>query len=369
MILKKDFIVFFKIFTQNLNYFKLIFLINYIIKFIVQQLYILIIQVIRMNKGDFDYSDKYENFHLNEIKELQSFNATDYVLEIYMLNDGRILTNETHIEERENKYYKLCVYSVENGFNCDISIDFEMVKYFFQMNDGNVIIILFEEIKIVKIEKNTIEEIWNEKKKRVRITKLLNENFFIYSKEDKQRLLYKYDNGKLISYKNLDELYKKESFRFLCQINENEYALFSEKKGILYGTNNYLIFYDMKNEKTIKSIKIGDGEKTFSDFFLLNKDNLIIFGNDSNILVDVKNKKIKKEFKYGLFLDLCIFLNEKLFLYKDTFKLLLYEYQEPNNIILKEEKKMGIGIELISKYPGNKLIIFTEKNNKLSIYG
>ena len=131
MKLKKDFIVFFKIFTQNLNYFKLIFLINYIIKFIVQQLYILIIQVIRMNKGDFDYSDKYENFHLNEIKELQSFNATDYVLEIYMLNDGRILTNETHIEERENKYYKLCVYSVENGFNCDINIDFEMVQNFF----------------------------------------------------------------------------------------------------------------------------------------------------------------------------------------------------------------------------------------------
>ena len=46
-----------------------------------------------MNKVDLDYSDKYDNFHLNEIKELQSFNATDYVLGIYMLNDVRILTN------------------------------------------------------------------------------------------------------------------------------------------------------------------------------------------------------------------------------------------------------------------------------------
>ena len=324
-----------------------------------------------MNKVDLDYSDKYENFHLNEIKELQSFNATDYVLEIYMLNDGRILTFEAHVEEREDKYYKLCVYSADNGFNCDINIniDNEMVEYFFQMNDGNLIIIVSKGIKIVKIEKNTIEEIWNEKKKTFKITKLLNENFFIYSKEDKQKLLYKYDNGKLISYKNLNELDKKESISFLCQINENEYALFSEKKGILYGTNNYLIFYDMKNEKKIKSIKIGDGKKVFSNFFLLNKDNLIIFGSDSNILVDVKNKKIKKEFKYGLFLDLCIFLNEKLFLYKDRSKLLLYEYKEPNNIILKEKKEIGRCIELISKYPGNKLIIFTEKNNKLSIYG
>lgn len=324
-----------------------------------------------MNKVDLDYSDKYENFHLNEIKELKSFNATDYVAEIYILNDGRILTSEAHTEELEDKYYKLCVYSADNGFNCDINIniDNEMVEYFFQMNDGNLIIIVSKGIKIVKIEKNTIEEIWNEKKKTFKITKLLNENFFIYSKEDKQKLLYKYDNGKLISYKNLNELDKKESISFLCQINENEYALFSEKKGILYGTNNYLIFYDMKNEKKIKSIKIGDGKKVFSNFFLLNKDNLIIFGNDSNILVDVNNKKIKNEFKYELFLEDCIFLNEKLFLYKDRSKLLLYEYKEPNNIILKEKKEIGRCIELISKYPGNKLIIFTEKNNKLSIYG
>ena len=325
-----------------------------------------------MNKVDLDYSDKYENFHLNEIKELQSFNATDFVLSIYMLNDGRILTNETHVneEEKKNEYYKLCVYS-KNGFDCDASIDFEIVKRFFQMNDGNVIIIVFEEIKIVKIEKNTIEEIWNEKKKSIIITKLLNENFVIFSKADKQKLLYKYDNGKLISYKNLNKFYEKESISFLCQINENEFALCSDKKGILYGTNNYLIFYDMKNEKKIKSIKIGDGKKIFFDFFLLNKDNLIIFGNESTILVDVKNKKIKKEFNYELFLEDCIFLNEKLFLYKDRSELLLYEYEEPNNIILKEKRDMGRCIEeiTISKYPGNKLIIFNDKNNKLSIYG
>ena len=111
-----------------------------------------------MNKVDFDYSDKYENFHLNEIKELQSFNATDYVSEIYMLNDGRILTFEAHVEEREDKYYKLCVYSVENGFNCDISIEFEMAEYFFQMNDGNVIIFLVKEMRYVNDTNLTFDE-------------------------------------------------------------------------------------------------------------------------------------------------------------------------------------------------------------------
>lgn len=325
-----------------------------------------------MQKVGSAYSDKYEDFNLNEIKELQTFNPTDYVLELCILNDGRILTSETHVneEKKENEYYKLCVYSVNDDFKCDISIDYEYVAYFFQMNDGNVIIItLSVDIKIVKIKENTIEEIWNEKRKGYKITKLLNENFFLNSKKEKQKLLYKYDNGKLISYKNLNEIDKKENFRFLCQINENELALFSEKKGILYGTNNYLIFYDMNNEKTIKSIKIGDGEKVFSDLYLLNKDNLIIFGNDSIILVDVKNKKIKKELKYELYLDLCIFLNENWFLSIDYSRVLLYKYEEPNNIILKGKKEIGNEIKLISKYPGNKFIIFIEKNNKLSIYG
>ena len=112
-------------------------------------------------------------------------------------------------------------------------------------------------------------------------------------------------------------------------------------------------------------------KKIFFDFFSLNKDILIILGNNSNLLVDEKIKKIINEFKFKLFLEQCIFLNEKLFLYFNNFKLLLYEYKEPNNIILKEEKKISGKIELVSKYPGNKLIIYieTKKNKKLSIYG
>ena len=235
--------------------------------------------------------------------------------------------SEEENEEEKNKCsgYKLCVYSLINGFDCNINIDFNMVRDFYLMNDGNVLVNVIDEIKIIKIKKNTIEEIWNGKGRGIRITKLLNENFFFKEKKDKQRLLYKYDNGKLICYKNIKELYEKESVHFLYQMNENEYVLFSERKGIIYGTNNYLIFYDMKNEKRIKSIKIGDGKKCFSDFFSLNKDILIIFGNDSYILVDVKNKKIINEIKFTLFLDRCIFLNEKLFLYVDDFKLFLFE--------------------------------------------
>lgn len=287
---------------------------------------------------DSAYSNKYEDFHLNEIKELKSFDVVNYIMGLIVLNDGRILTNdsignegdseeenEEDNEEKKKCMYKLCVYSLINGFDCDINIDFELVRDFYLMNDGNVLVNVIDEIKIIKIKKNTIEEIWNEKKKSIRITKLLNENFFLKVKKDKQRLLYKYDNGKLISYKDIKEIFKKESVEFLYQINENEYVLFSNRKGIIYGTNNYLVFYDMKNEKRIKSVKIGDGKKDFFDFFSLNKDILIILGRDSHLLVDVKNKKIINEFKFELFLKECIILNEKLFLYQDDFKLFLFE--------------------------------------------
>ena len=185
-----------------------------------------------MKIEDSDYSDKYEDFSLNKIKELQSFNAKNEISDLCVLNDGRILTNEIYNDEEDNSQFKLRVYSVINGFDCDLDIDFGLVKHFYPMNDGNVIISLPEEIKLVKIKKNTIEELWNEKKKRLKITKLLNQNFLLNSKENKaiQSFLYKYDNDKLISFKDLSKLFDKESVLFLCQINESEYALSHAKK-------------------------------------------------------------------------------------------------------------------------------------------
>lgn len=58
-------------------------------------------------------------------------------------------------------------------------------------------------------------------------------------------------------------------------------------------------------------------------------------------------------------------INEKIFLYKDSYHLIQYEFDDSNNIKLKGKEKFRS--QLMSKYPGNKLIIYW--NNKITIYG
>ena len=120
----------------------------------------------------------------------------------------------------------------------------------------------------------------------------------------------------------------------------------------------------MPSDKKIKTLKV-DNSKTYITMFLLNKDNLIIPFEESIILIDVKNRIIKNKFKYNFRFSKLIYINEKVFLYHDNGWLFQYEFEDSNTIKLKGEKK--INIDLISKYPEDKLIIYKEK--KFSIYG
>lgn len=322
-------------------------------------------EIINSSKDGFS-EDKHENFHLDKIKVLETFTMKNIVQSLCMLNDGRLLTNEClWLEEEEKGYDKLCVYTIKNGLECDINIDFQLVKDIYPLNDGNVLMILTKKIIIIKINKNSIEELWSEDGEKIKVNKLLNENFFIKKKSNKA--IYKYDNGKLIIYKNLNELNKKENIFCLCQITENEYAFITDKKKIFFGEKSYVIFYDMKKETKIKSLKLGDVNDCFNYLCLFNKNNMLVFGIHSIILVDTVNKKIKKELKYTLFFEDCVFLNEKLILHSEEHRLTLYEYIEPNDFVLKEKKDMKISE--ISKYPGNKLIYFCSSGNKLGILG
>ena len=99
--------------------------------------------------------------------------------------------------------------------------------------------------------------------------------------------------------------------------------------------------------------------------FLLNQDNLIIKGNDTIILIDVKNRIIKKKFNYDIFPDEFLHINNKTFLYLEKNKIYQYELDESSIIKLKDKKE--IKYTNASKYPGNKLII--HKKNKIYILG
>ena len=313
-------------------------------------------------------ADKYNNFSLNKLKELVSYIPKYTISNICILNDRRILTCQSYENEEGDDIYKLCVYSINKGFICDINIDYsDYVERFYLLNDGNVFIQCRNEIVIIKISKDSIEEIWKIDNGEYSIITyiLLNENFFLKIKS--QYNLYKYEENKLISYKDLTTLCNKEEFSGIYQITENEYVLFSIKTQVIFGEICYIIFYDMQNDKKIKSLKIGKAQNYYNKILLLNETALIIMGEDCIVLIDVKNRNIKKEFKYKLNFDHIIILNQNYFLHFKSKKLSLYELEGLNEIKLKEEKKFETGS--LVKYPGNKFVITDIERKKISIYG
>ena len=340
------------------------------------------------NKKNITMDNNYENFNVSNIEELQSFNTKNEVNWLLTLIDGRIMTYQILYDNNDDAIYKLCVYSEKNKFSCDINIDFENSNSFILMDDGHIIVNTYnDEIKIIDIKKDKIEEIWKFDKKSDYIQKLSTTKLLIYVKKDKsgsENELYTYDKDKLIFYKNINKIYKERPNRKyqgdyaknICHINEDEFILYVNKKGKLYGRNECLIFYDMKNNKEIKSLKVGKGENS-NDMVLVNKETLLVGGEKSTILVNIKKRKITKELEFGIELYCVIILNEKSFL---SYRLLdevseegyleQYEFQDSDNILLKEKKEFNyeLSYKFVSKYSGNKGVIYNN-NKKITIYG
>ena len=331
--------------------------------------------------------DDYKNFNVNQIKELQTFTTKNEVKKILILDDGRIVTNQCYYDENSESFHKLCIYSLKNGFVCDINIDYEEVTEWYKMDDGNIIIKYYgsngEYIKLIKINANNIEEIGNfgkevgRKFKKLSKVKFLikaainkerndkNSFFNLISKVTYETGIYVYEKCRLTLYKNIDKILKDEHVIDICQLDDNEFVFYAKQKGAIYGENDYLIFYDIQTDKRIKKLKVGKG-KNSGDMILINKNNLIILGVEEEIkLIDVKNKVKINKFKLEIYdFDNIIILNDNKFLNISS-ELEQYELENPNTIRLKGKKEMDK--ELISKYPGNKLIVYNEK--KITIYG
>jgi hypothetical protein len=331
--------------------------------------------------------DDYKNFNVNQIKELQTFTTKNEVKKILILNDGRIVTNQCYYDENSESFHKLCIYSLKNGFVCDINIDYEEVTEWYKMDDGNIIIKYYgsngEYIKLIKINANNIEEIGNfgkevgRKFKKLSKVKFLikaainkerndkNSFFNLISKVTYETGIYVYEKCRLTLYKNIDKILKDEHVIDICQLDDNEFVFYAKQKGAIYCENDYLIFYDIQTDKRIKKLKVGKG-KNSGDMILINKNNLIILGVEEEIkLIDVKNKVKINKFKLEIYdFDNIIILNDNKFLNISS-EVEQYELENPNTIRLKGKKEMDK--ELISKYPGNKLIVYNEK--KITIYG
>ena len=265
-------------------------------------------------------------------------------------------------------------------------MDYEDIYKWYRMDDDNIIIkdghSQEGQITVIKINKNNIEKIWKFEKSVGLFKKLSKDKFLInaiikkekneknsffnlISKFEYEKGLYTYNKGQLIFFKNIDKILRDEHVNNVCQIDDNEYIFYAKQKGAVYGKNDYLIFYDIQSNKIIKKLKVGNGKNT-DEMVLINKNNLIIKGGNEEIkLIDVKNKIKKNKFKLEIYdFDDIITLNENKFL-NISQELEQYEFEDLDTIKLKGTKEMDK--ELISKYPGNKIIVYNEK--KITIYG
>ena len=144
----------------------------------------------------FDPSDnKYENFKISQLKELNSF-STKYDIEMLMiLHDRRLLSHQRYCNENGDNLYKICVYNLNNGVICDINFDTDSMNSIHQMNDDNIILFSSRKIKIFKIKKKSIEEIDCIEQKTSDIFKIMNERFILRRYDEYQ--IFAYENGKL----------------------------------------------------------------------------------------------------------------------------------------------------------------------------
>ena len=174
--------------------------------------------------------DKYENFDLNKIKELNSFTTKYDIEKIMILSDRRIFSYQKYYNENGDYLYKFCVYNVYNGIICDINYDTNPIETMFQMNDDNIIIFYYEKIKVIKVKRNSFEEIQTIDESRSQIYKLLNEKILFTNCEKFE--IYSYENGKLSDNNKISFNYNEDNyFNDLCQINENEIAIYYYREG------------------------------------------------------------------------------------------------------------------------------------------
>ena len=247
-----------------------------------------------------------EKEEINNIKI--KFNTEYNVDKIIRLKDGRILTYQWEEIDKERKY-KICVYNLNYDFViCDICIDIDRIEII-QMDDDNIIQTkcigcMDWIISIIKIKKNILEEIQSIKTTAHKIIKLSNNKILADSLNE--FILYLYQNNKLILDKKLSQNVK--YLNDSCAINDDEIVIYGNIEGYI-SDNDFLIFYDIKNNKEIKSLKIGSycyGNKSIR---LINKDRLIITHNNKIILIDIINTKIINEFKRPLDIDDIFLLN------------------------------------------------------------
>ena len=312
-------------------------------------------------------SDNYKNFDISKMKEIKNIKPLyDYTTNIFALKDGRIIaySNENN-QSKDN--YKNAVYNFENSNVIDLKLYY--IDEIVQMDDGNVVIRIGKEIRLIDIqEKNFLLrqsfnlDLASETKKMIKLSnqKILFSdyvnNYIIYLYNNNQLTLLEKKNLKIITYKYIIQI---------IAIKEKEIGIFLENYP------DYIIqFYDLEKNKIIKSCNC----KGYKDVFGLINENLLICGSGNSFFpVNLKTYKTGKEFRLSnSFKDINIYsifpLNEKQFIIAQYGFINQFELKDNNEFSCIHVKE--IRNSAISKYPSNRIVFKDIKySNIIYLYG
>ena len=331
--------------------------------------------------SDFQEIGKYENFNIENIKELTTFKSQNYNCQIMILKDWRILSHNYCCSSFPIKFFgnqisALSVYNIKNNkIDCDIIFETERIYDMIQMDDGYVIIVQYGKIRVLDIKEKKIVIKQVKVDKYYNIYKLSSKKFMTITsdktlyKDISILNIYSYENGKILDDKYIIILEMK--IETICVINDNEIAICYYEKGKLFGYNSYILFYDIEKDKQIYSFKFDN--LNYLSIFTFNIDYLIAlkFSGKTEkskiMLINKKKYKFEGEFHMEENFDYLIPLNDKSFLTLNIKNNIIsqYEINNKNSFQFKGIKEIKQA-NFIGKYPGNKLIISELLN--ISIY-
>ncbi len=311
-----------------------------------------------MKCNDYESLIEKSNAIDNLKKTKKSFSSKDRIDQIYLLNDGRILTCKNN--------GPACVYNLNNDVViCDISSNELPFGNIIQMEDNNIINFANNELKVIKIKKHSFEEIQTIKIfnsiEYKKILKISNEKICIYLYEFFK--IYLYQNGKLVDIQKEFQVPLKnyfvngEPFIEYCVINQNEIASLYLKDGKIYGLNAFLIFYDMEKFKEIKTLQLGDGAYGSGEVCLLNENYIVAETTKSLVIINIKSRKVIKEIKTD-FHGISLFqLSKNLICLCDRKQINLYLFENVNDYEIYNKIWQKVSIQVCKSNNKEKLVI------------
>ena len=248
---------------------------------------------------DNNESDEEKRYAIIQSKNRKkiTINTKDEILNLYILNDGRIFV----ITKKKYSNYKKYVYNISNDvIVCDIyEPDDERIEQMIQISNNIIVLLTSDKLKLIQIKKHSFDEIQsidipNLKTLGKNLLKISNEKICI--RDDKYFKFYDFIDGKLQKSKLEFKLSIKSEniIRDYCIINKNEIAIHYEEEGKIWGSTDFLMFYDIKNNKEIKTLKLGDGCAA-EDICLINDNYLASSCGTGFRIIDIKNRKLIKE--------------------------------------------------------------------------